>query len=342
MIRLAQMPPAVALLQRRNRSVINCASGISGAQVRGQSEESASGAARADGLLARKFLFAAIAAATLMSLLLAFHLRPHGYGELCAALALTALAAAISQLWPALETSAGEQPMAQLIALVGCDGSGKSTLSSDLLIELARDRPARICYLGLGSGEMGNRIKRWPLIGRVLERTLAGKAGQSRTAGDTIPGLLTALVVYSFSLARLRRFRRMLALRRAGVTVITDRYPQTEVPGIDDGPGLSAAEAGSWAVALLARQERRMYQWMASIRPDIVIRLNVDAETAHARKPDHRYDLLQQKVAVTPTLRFDGAPIVDLDSRQPYETVRTAMLNVVGNTLVPGSAARPH
>ena len=76
-----------------------------------------------------------------------------------------------------------------------------------------------------------------------------------------------------------------------------------------------------------------MYHWMTSTRPDVVIRLNVDADTAHARKPDHRYELLQEKVAVTQKLRFDGARIVDLDSCQPYETVRAAALQVVGGTL---------
>jgi thymidylate kinase len=290
----------------------------------------------------RKTVYFAI---TIIALFLLWHAlspQPGRVEDVVGALALVTFGGVSARLWPALEGGAAAEPMAQLIALVGCDGSGKSTLSSDLLAELSRDRPVQICYLGLGSGEIGNRIKRWPLIGPAVERKLAKKANQTRTKGQKIPGFFTALVVYLFSLARLRRFRRMLALRRAGITVITDRYPQTEVPGFYDGPGLSAAEAGNWAVALLARRERRMYEWMASIRPDVVIRLNVDADTAYARKPDHRYDLLQQKVAVTPTLRFDGAPIVDLDSCQPYETVRTAMLQIVDRTLtsVPAHALR--
>jgi thymidylate kinase len=281
----------------------------------------------------RNAVFLSIAVVVLFLLWRAFQSQPGRVEDVAAAVALVAVGVASAQFWPALDAGVAAEPMAQLIALVGCDGSGKSTLSSDLLAVLARDRPVQICYLGLGSGELGNRIKRWPLIGPAIERKLAGKANQTRTVGQKIPGLLTALVVYLFSLSRLRRFRRMLALRRAGVTVITDRYPQTEVSGFYDGPGLSAAEAGGWVVALLARRERKIYQWMASIRPDVVIRLNVDADTAYARKPDHRYDLLQQKVAVTSTLRFDGAPIVDLDSCQPYETVWADMLRVVDRTL---------
>jgi thymidylate kinase len=212
--------------------------------------------------------------------------------------------------------------LAPLIAIVGCDGSGKSTLSADMRATLAAEIPTEVCYLGLGSGEMGNRIRQWPLIGAPIEHALARKAKQTRSKGKTIPGLPTALVVFGFSLIRLHRFQRVLALRRKGVTVITDRYPQTEIAGFYDGPGLAAARAGSPVVALLARVERHIYEWMASFLPDVVLRLNVDAETALTRKPDHKPDLLREKVRVTPLLSFHGARIVDLDARGGYDSVR--------------------
>lgn len=249
------------------------------------------------------------------------------------ALLLLALAAAVAFAWPILAPQSTTLPMAPLIALVGCDGSGKSTLSGDMRAELAPDHRIALCYLGLGSGAIGERIKRWPLIGPRLERRIVKRAGETRTAGRKIPGLGTAIVVYVFSLVRLRRFRRVLALRRRGVTVLTDRYPQIEVAGFYDGPGLSAGRPGNWAVAALARRERRMYEWMASFLPDVVIRLNIDLETAYARKPDHGYALLRQKVEVTPRLRFNGAPIVDVDSREPYENVRAAVSRIVRHTI---------
>lgn len=219
--------------------------------------------------------------------------------------------------------------MAPVIAIIGCDGSGKSTLSQDLVATLAAERQVASCYLGLGSGAIGERIKRWPVIGPQVERALASKGRQTRTTGERIPGIATAAAVYALSLGRVRRFRRMLALRERGVTVIADRYPQTDVPGFYDGPGLSAAAAGSAAVARLAARERRLYDWMVGHRPTLVIRLNIDAETAHARKPEHDLDLLRRKVAVTPLLTFGGAPIVDLDARAPYAQVRQRALDAI-------------
>jgi hypothetical protein len=83
-----------------------------------------------------------------------------------------------------------------------------------------------------------------------------------------------------------------------------------------------------------------MYEWMTGYRPDLVIRLNVDVDTAFARKPDHKIESLRSKVAVTPLLRFNGAPIVDLDSRDPYAEVRTAALAAIDKAVAAHKAGR--
>jgi hypothetical protein len=209
--------------------------------------------------------------------------------------------------------------LAPLIAVVGCDGSGKSTLAADLLEHVRQTRKADTGYLGLGSGAIGNRIKAWPLIGPAVERFLSTRAKRARNPGDSIPGLPTALVLYRFSLKRKARFERVLALRQTGVTIVTDRYPQVDVPGFYDGPGLSAARPETRLVGTLAAKERAIYEWMAAHVPTLVIRLNIDAETALARKPDHDRALIERKVAATPLLKFNGAPILDLDATVPYD-----------------------
>lgn len=209
--------------------------------------------------------------------------------------------------------------LAPLIAVIGCDGSGKSTLARDLYTRYAGRRPTELAYLGLKSGAMGNAIKRWPLIGPRFERYLSKRAAQTRDSKGKIPGLPAALVILVLSMIRKRRFERVLAMRRAGKMVITDRYPQIEVPGFYDGPGLSAAKPDSWLVAKISRRERALYEWMASHVPTHVIRLNVDVETALTRKPDHARPLIEKKVEATPRLTFNGAPITDLDATMPYD-----------------------
>ena len=212
--------------------------------------------------------------------------------------------------------------MAPLIAVIGCDGSGKSTVSSDLIAWVGQHYGRTSgSYLGLKSGAIGNWIKGLPLIGPPVERALQKRATQARSKTVKIACLPTALVLYGFSLLREFRFKRMLALRENSVIVVADRYPQVEVPGFYDGPGLSAAPSRSRLVRFLAEREAALYRWMAGFKPDLVIRLNVDLDTARARKPDHADDLLAQKIAVTPKLTFGGAQLIELDSSKPLDTV---------------------
>jgi thymidylate kinase len=216
---------------------------------------------------------------------------------------------------------ARQESMAPLISVVGSDGAGKTTVSSEVLDFVRSYGPAETAHLGLKSGDIGRAIKELPLVGAFAEGYLSRKASQARNRKGRIPGPFTAIVIYVFSLFRLGRFKRMLGRRRDGVIIVTDRYPQVEVPGFYDGPGLSAAKAEGRIVTWLARREYKKYLWMASHQPDLVIRLNVDLDTAFARKPDHEIDMLRQKIEATPKLSFGGALIHDIDSNLPLDAV---------------------
>lgn len=208
--------------------------------------------------------------------------------------------------------------LAPLIAVVGSDGSGKSTLAADLLAHVRQSRPAESGYLGLGSGEQGRRIGRWPLIGPALHRWFDGIADRLRDPDQPIPGILAARYALRKSKKRHAKFERLLARRRAGITIVTDRYPQIDVDGLHDGPIL-AGRATSAALQALQRRERMLYAEMAMHVPTLVIRLHVDVETAMARKPDHDRALITRKVETVPLLTFNRAPIVDIDATMPYD-----------------------
>lgn len=208
--------------------------------------------------------------------------------------------------------------LAPLIAVVGSDGSGKSTLSADLLAHVRRTRAAESGYLGLGSGEQGRRIGRWPVIGPPLHRFLDGIADKLREPGAPIPGMLAARYALNKSHKRRAKFAALVDRRRAGITIVTDRYPQLEVPGLHDGPIL-AGRAPNARLAAMQAEERALYAEMAAYVPTLVIRLHVDVDTVMARKPDHDRALITRKVETVPMLTFNGAPIVDIDATLPYE-----------------------
>ncbi len=207
--------------------------------------------------------------------------------------------------------------MAPIIAIVGSDGAGKSTLAADVLRHVAKQRPAEIGYLGLGSGEQGRAIGRLPLIGPPLHRRLDRVADQLRDPSAPIPGMVAARYALHTSRKRLDRFDALLARRRAGITIITDRYPQVEVAGLHDGPIL-AGRATSTALKTMQTAERMLYDRMVAHVPTLVIRLTVDLDTAMARKPDHDRALIAAKIASIGKLTFNGAPLVEIDATQPY------------------------
>jgi thymidylate kinase len=221
-----------------------------------------------------------------------------------------------------------------VIAVVGCDGSGKSSLSADLSHFLGGNGPTELLYLGQSSGNIATWITSLPLIGAAAGRYLARKAGGSHyTTGETTD-TTTALAIFFLSLWRAYKFRRMLILCGQGNAVVTDRYPQAEMPGFYcDGAGLGALKTHSLLLRNLAAAEFRLYQWMANYVPALVIRLNVDASTAHARKPDHTLAVLMDKISVIPKLRFNGAQILDLDGCSPYHEVLATALHVSSNVI---------
>jgi thymidylate kinase len=221
-----------------------------------------------------------------------------------------------------------------VIAVVGCDGSGKSSLTTDLNNLLGETRPTRLLYLGQSSGNIGAWIKALPLIGTPAGRYLARKAESSHDKTTKTTDKATALAIFCLSLWRAYKFRRMLSLNNRGVVVVTDRYPQAQISGFYyDGTGLGAVKTNSWLVRKLAAVEFRLYQWMANHVPALVIRLNVDADTAHARKPDHKLSVLKDKVTVIPNLRFNGAQVLDLNGCAPYQEVLSTALQAAGNAI---------
>jgi len=217
-----------------------------------------------------------------------------------------------------------------MVAIVGCDGSGKSTITADLIKAMQKIRPTERRYLGLISGEDGDKIKKLPIIGVWLERRLAKKSEKTQSMRSEAPPLWAAFIMYALSCWRSSNFHKARALAESGVLVIADRYPQAEISGFHyDGPGLGVERVKGWLLKEMAKREVVIYEKLANYQPELIIRLDIDVETAFARKPDHSYQELSDKIGVMRQLNYNGANIVDLDSRKPYEEVLASVVAAV-------------
>nr|WP_314425535.1 hypothetical protein [uncultured Erwinia sp.] len=219
---------------------------------------------------------------------------------------------------------------ARVIAITGCDGAGKSTLATHLARHFSSECSTELIYLGQSSGFIGKWLGSLPVIGSYMSRFLISRSEQVHQRPSAPPGNLAALVIYLLSCWRAYKFRRMLMKSKKGILLITDRYPQAEIPGFRvDGPQLAKSSGGNGWVRMLKRSEQRLYQWMASYPPLLLIRLNIDEQTAHLRKPDHTLSALREKIAAIPHLKFNGATILDLDAREPEINILDRSLKAI-------------
>ncbi|MEN1522672.1 hypothetical protein AAIH38_34435, partial [Pseudomonas aeruginosa] len=107
-------------------------------------------------------------------------------------------------------------------------------------------------YLGQSSGRIGEWISQLPVIGAPFGRYLRSKAAHVHEKPSTPPGNITALVIYLLSCWRAYKFRKMLCKSQQGFLLITDRYPQVEVPGFRfDGPQLAKTTGGNGWIKML-------------------------------------------------------------------------------------------
>lgn len=215
-----------------------------------------------------------------------------------------------------------------LIAVIGSDGSGKSTVCDHLLTYLENYGPAVRVHLGKQAGNVGRAAAQLPLIGHMIGRKIETDTKKVRSKSSKMK-MLPSLVISVFVVRRLLRFRRMLAFRRQGLIVLTDRYPQSQIPGAYDGPAFPENKRGNPLITWLAGREKKAFQWMSEHKPDLVIKLNVDLAVACARKPDHSPEALARKVETTAKLNFMGAHIVDINANQPLDEVLSSVEKAV-------------
>lgn len=226
----------------------------------------------------------------------------------------------LRKLRPATVTGKRAAGPGLVVAFIGSDGSGKSTLTAEIRKWLRYKLDVHGYYMGSGQGS----TRLFDVLRHTVKTKTRKPKKQTVTAGEARPrkpsGFLDKLVALH-QLPAVGSKRRALAearrLAEGGSMVVLDRLPQAEVSGIYDGPRLQDGRSFAWA----ARAERKGYAELAALKPDLLIKLVVSPEIAHARKPDHSLANIARKCALTRDLRFDGVEVVAIDADQPLERV---------------------
>jgi thymidylate kinase len=211
-----------------------------------------------------------------------------------------------------------------VVALIGIDGSGKSTVNAAVREWLSSEIDVMPVYFGTGGGRPSLLLLPFklmvPLLTRLVRTRPRGSShGKVSKASPKLPYSLL-LMVWAAVVAAEKRTK-LLATRRAasrGLVVVTDRYPQNEIREFNDGPLLTRL---AWAPSWLRRWETSVYALAQRLPPDLVIKLIVTPETAARREPDMDPTVIEKRIEAIPRLAFSGAQIVSVNAEQPLADV---------------------
>jgi hypothetical protein len=220
-----------------------------------------------------------------------------------------------------------------LVAFVGSDGSGKSTVAAEIVRWLSPELDAVRLYFGNGKGtiSLGRRLLEFGasvVHGVTGRRAASGEPARlpsfRRAAGKSwIRDWGDLLWVLALARERRRRFRDACRARNRGMIVVCDRFPQAQFPGLNDGPWLGHwLQHPSQLRRAAARRELAAIQLGEIQAPDLVVKLHVPTPIAQQRRPNVPTEQLARKASEILALEFRGAGrIVNIDASQPLNHV---------------------
>ncbi|HEY9622357.1 MAG TPA: hypothetical protein V6C78_18510 [Crinalium sp.] len=226
-----------------------------------------------------------------------------------------------------------------VVAILGADGSGKSTVISEVKKCLSQKLDVLPVYLGSGDGTAS--WFRAPLVWatrgsktrqRKKHKAAAADPQLKTNDSDALPkksksklaNLFQWLWATSLVYEKQGKLKQSFQAKERGIIVIADRYPQSQILGFNDGPLLSSHDGyKSPFPESLQKWEFESYQHMAEkTPPDLVIKLNVTPEVALTRKPESPAEGVRKKVAAVQSLQFPAqTTVVTIDATQPLDDV---------------------
>lgn len=218
-----------------------------------------------------------------------------------------------------------------VIAFMGQDGSGKSTVSKDINKWLSWKLEAKRFYLG--SGEHFNP---WE---KRLGNRLALKSGGLVKA---IRAILSFRQIKKISDYSCRNLKTAFKYRDKGGIALLDRYPQTQFAGINDGPKIRTSVLpkvknsrflSAIATWYAAREEKKLAE-AVKLQPDIVFKLMLPPEESIRRKPKENYESVCRKHEIMKQLAFPQSKVYEIDATMPYEEELILIKNIIWKNIL--------
>jgi O-antigen/teichoic acid export membrane protein/thymidylate kinase len=217
-----------------------------------------------------------------------------------------------------------------VIAVIGADGSGKSTVTANLRDTFQKKLDVYRIYYGRGDGKISwprkalinlkgvfHQAPRKSVTGRKIALTTPRKKG----ALAEVYRCINALIVAN---EKRRNLQLMQEAKQKGMLIICDRYPQNQIMGFNDGPLLHhLASSKNPIFRMMSRIESNIYAKADNTPPDVIFKLIAEAKVVEARKPGETLlETLEAKISGFKSLQFkDTCKVITVDATQPLAQV---------------------
>ena len=212
-----------------------------------------------------------------------------------------------------------------VIAFLGQDGAGKSTITEEIEKWLKWKLEVRRFYLGSGDHFMS-----W-------EKKLQGKLADSRFPLLKLFQSFLAVTIYcKISRRVLRDVKRANYYSSKGGIALFDRFPQVLYPNINDGPKIryrfvqkSTSFILKTTLKIFANIEERNLKDAVCYSPKVVIKLILPPEESIRRKPQENIELIRKKHEIIKSLQFDNSHVYEIDATDFFDKELIRIKNII-------------
>ncbi|MCH8125695.1 hypothetical protein IIC38_07020 [candidate division KSB1 bacterium] len=220
-----------------------------------------------------------------------------------------------------------------VVALIGADGAGKSSMLTNLSKWLSWKLKVQLCYMGLGKRlSFGSRMTQsCARFFSRLNNVSVAVVGNKKWLSNKLKTIYNFTYdLHYVSVAWTRYFRYLASRKEAerGSIVLCDRYPLSGIHQVMmnstrapmDGPQIKwKYQDGkmNWMTSHLSKLELKLYNKIYP--PDCVLLLQVAPNVALKRKPDHTPQEIEPKIQAIENMSRNGLKIIDIDANQPFD-----------------------
>lgn len=214
--------------------------------------------------------------------------------------------------------------MGFIIAIVGSDGSGKSTQIKTLTKILKRKIDVESLYMGSNKGSR-SRLR------KCIENIDANVNKSRNQKKNSTQRFVTMILALSVAWEKKNKIEKSSNFKKAGVFVICDRYPQTKTFGYNDGLLLHKKYFGTNNIFIkqLLKYELKCYTSTKFQSPDIIFKLIANPALLAKRRNMTLEEVVKKQEGIKSLEFKNHSKVVQVDANQTINEVTSFILKQI-------------